>query len=100
KRRHGPHYSQAISEVDQAHGLRAQFVRRTAVSGSWRTGHGPLEAAVESRLRVEQAALSGRFNIVDPQELRLRVKPRARPLGLGPIRISRNHCTVFCRYFL
>ena len=33
-----------------------------------------------------------------PQELRLRLQPRARALGAGPVRLSRHHRAQLCRH--
>ena len=73
ERRHRRHHPQAVPEVDQALGLRPEPVRRVALSRPRRARAGPGDAAAQSRLRAQPAALPGRVDPARAQELRLRL---------------------------
>lgn len=83
QRRYRSDHSQAIPQVDQAHRLRLQSVRRMALPGCRAAGTGQLEASAEPGLRPQPAALPGRQRAAGAGELRLRLVPRARALGAG-----------------
>src|SRR3546814_13895185 len=64
------------------------------------SGHGQRQAPAESRFRVEPASLPRGVDIAGAQEFRLRVQPRTRALGFGPVWVQGYCRPVLRRYFL
>jgi 3-isopropylmalate/(R)-2-methylmalate dehydratase small subunit len=60
----------------------------------------PESPQAQPRLRAEPAALQRRQSSAGPQELRLRLQPRTRPLGHRPIRLSLRDRAQLCRHLL
>ncbi|KAI1694470.1 aconitase family (aconitate hydratase) domain-containing protein [Ditylenchus destructor] len=100
ERRHGLDHSQAVPQVHQAHRLRPEPVRRTALPGPRRTRHGQQQASAQPGFRAEPAALPRRLHPDRAQQLRLRLQPRARALGPDTVRFPRHHRAVLRRHLL
>src|SRR3546814_18677851 len=63
------------------------------------SGHGQRQAPAESRFRVEPASLPRGVDIAGAQEFRLRVQPRTRALGFGPVWVQGYCRPVLARIF-
>ena len=94
QRRHRRDHSQAVPEVDQAHRLRPEPVRRMALPRPRRTGQDNSQASAEPGFRAEPAALSGRVDPAGAQEFRLRLARasmrRGRSISTASARSSRR----------
>ncbi len=100
ERRHRRDHPEAVPEVDQAHRLRPAPVRRMALPGYRRAGHGPHEAPAEPGLRPEPADLQGGDDPPRAQELRLRLLARARSVGPAAVRVQGRHRAFVRRHLL
>ena len=98
--RHRPDHPQAVPEVDQAHRLRPEPVRRMALSRHRRTRARQQRASAQPGLRAQRAALPGRQRVAGARELRLRFLARTRAVGAGGIRLPRDHRAELRRHLL
>ena len=89
ERRHRRDHPQAVPEVDQAHRLRPEPLRRMALPRSRRAGRRHFAARGQSAVRAERAALQGRADPARAAQLRLRQLARARAVGAVRLRLSR-----------
>src|SRR5690554_4672888 len=80
--RHRPDHSQAVSQVDQAHRLRSQPVRRVALPGRGSARSGLQHPPDQPGLRAELPALPGCQRAAGPRELRLRFVREHAPWAL------------------
>ena len=94
ERRHRRDHPEAVPEVDQAHRLRPEPVRRVALPRPGRARHGPGREEAQPGLRPEPAALPGRLDPPRAQELRLRLLARARAVGAAAVRLQGDHRAV------
>ena len=109
-------YTGLVAPLDRANVDTDQIIPKQFLKSIKRTGFGPnlfdewryldegfpgqRKAPEKPGLRAQQAAVSGRQRVAHAPQLRLRFKPRARPLGADGFRLPGDHRAQLCGYFL